>query len=171
MNLRLTAMAVSLAALSACVFVPQNIDITMFARRAPSPAQPSFLQTITYIDDGLRYVDPSNAFFIAGDGRMCFRGAYTLSQTIFDSLYKTDWCLFPTAINQVELVPDIVTGKYQLQLSCKHAAGRCVEEVGSLRRQAALVTLPIIPPQQEKAAIEHLVYLMGGDLGDSHPFR
>jgi hypothetical protein len=160
-----------LAALSACAVAPQYVDIAVYARRAPAPGQPSLAESVKYIDDGLRYVDPATGFFIAPDGRMCFRGAFTLSQTIFDWLYKTDWCLSPTAVNQVELVPDIVTGKYQLQLSCKHAAGQCIAETGSLLRQANLLMLPIVPPRQEKAAIEHLVWLMGGSVSDGRPFQ
>jgi hypothetical protein len=171
MNLRSKVITVLLVALAACAVAPQYVDVGAFLRRPPSPGQPSYAETIKYIDDGMRYVDPGNAFFIAADGRMCFRGGYTLSQTIFDSLFKTDWCLFPTAVGKVELVPDIVTGTYRLQLSCKHAAGQCAAEAGSAYRQAAILTLPIVPPQQEKAAIEHLVYLMGGALSDATRFH
>ena len=171
MNLRLTVLAAMLTALAACAASPQYVDIAVFTRRPPPPGQPGYLETIRYIDDGMRYVDPGNAFFIAPDGRMCFRGGYTLSHTIFDVLYKTDWCLYPAAVREVELMPDIVTGTYRLQLSCKHAAGQCVAEAGSLYRQAAVVTLPIVPPRQEKTAVEHLVWLMGGALGEPQPFR
>jgi hypothetical protein len=110
---RVAALAVSLPA---CMPPPpQYVNDPAFAQRAPPAGRPPYLETIKYIDDGMRYVDPTAAFFVSPDGRMCFRGVLNPERTNLDYLYKTDWCLPPTAISQVD---SIRTG--QVSLFCKH---------------------------------------------------
>jgi hypothetical protein len=162
---RLAALAV---ALPACVPPePQYVNNPAFARRAPPAGRPTYLETIKYIDDGLRYVDPTTAFYVSADGRMCFRGVLTNPLTTWDNIYKTDWCLLPTAVNRVDT---IVIGTNQVSVSCKHADPQCIQEIGYYR---AINTAYVrtVPPDQEKAAVEHLIYLMGGTLGDNEPFK
>ena len=164
---RVVALAV---ALPACVPAePQYINSPAFVQRVPPANLPSYVETIKYIDDGLRYVDPTAGFFISSDGRMCFRGAApTLEANFFSSysLSKSNWCLLPAAVSRVH---SIEIG--HLSLSCKHADPQCIGEIGNLYRTANTVHIYIVPSDREKSAVEHLIYLMGGNLGDSHPFK
>src|SRR5215470_7295299 len=93
------------ALLAACVQPePQYVNNPAFALRAPPVGVPTYAETIKYIDDGLRRVDPTTAFFISPDGRMCFRGASTTLDANFFSSYslsKKDRCLLPAAVKQV----------------------------------------------------------------------
>ncbi len=43
---------------------PAPINSLAFARRDPLPGRPSYLETIKYIDDGVRYIDALSQFFI-----------------------------------------------------------------------------------------------------------
>jgi hypothetical protein len=163
---RVTALAV---ALPACVPPElQYINDPAYAQRAPPVGRPTYLDTIKYIDDGVRYADPTAAFFVSPDGRMCFRVVLTALRTSLDNynLYKSSWCLPPTAVNRVYPV-----GADQLGLSCKHADPQCIREIGYLYRATNTASMRIVPSNQEKAAVEHLIYLMGGTLGDSQPFK
>jgi hypothetical protein len=161
---RVAALAVSLAA---CMPPPegQYANNPAFAQRAPTLGRPGYLETIKYIDDGMRYADPATAFFVSPDGRMCFRGVLTTERNSLDYLYKTDWCLPPTSVNEVD---SIRTG--QVNLSCKHADPQCIREIGFRDRATNTVTIRTVPSDQEKAAVEYLIYLMGGNLGDYQPF-
>jgi hypothetical protein len=172
MSLQFVGTLVCLAALGvalpACVpQEPQYVNNPAFSQRAPPAGRPSYLETIKYIDDGLRYVDPTTAFYVSTDGRMCFRGVLPNPQTTWDNVYKTDWCLLPTAVSRVDT---IVIGTNQVTVACKHADPQCIREVG-YSRAINTAYVRIIPPDQEKAAVEHLIYLMGGTLGDSEPFK
>jgi hypothetical protein len=160
---RVAALAVSLPA---CMPPePQYVDSPVFAQRAPPAGRPTYLETIKYIDDGLRYVDPTAAFFVSFDGRMCFRGVLNAERTNLDYFYKSDWCLLPAAVYRVD---SIKTG--EVSLFCKHADPQCIREIGYRYRGANHATIRIVPSDQEKVAVEHLIYLMGGNLGDSQPF-
>jgi len=62
---RVAALAVSLAA---CMppaepqpAEPQYANNPVFARRASPAGRPTYLETIKYIDDGMRYAEPANA--------------------------------------------------------------------------------------------------------------
>jgi hypothetical protein len=89
----------------------------------------------------------------------------TTERNSLDYLYKTDWCLPPTSVNEVD---SIRTG--QVNLSCKHADPQCIREIGFRDRATNTVTIRTVPSDQEKAAVEYLIYLMGGNLGDYQPF-
>jgi hypothetical protein len=167
MNLQLIGKLAPVAALAislpACMPPPpQYVNSPVFAQRAPPPGRPTYLETIKYIDDGLRYVDPTTGFFVSADGRMCFRGALS---TNLDYFYKSDWCVLPTAVGRVD---SIRTG--QVSLSCNHANPQCIREIGYRYQAVNSVAMRNVPSDQEKAAVEHLIYLMGGSLGDSQPF-
>lgn len=126
-----------------------------------APAIATYVQTIRFIDDGIRYADAEAAFFVSPDSRMCFRKPLNLGRTIFDELTPSDWCLFPTAIGSVVTIPSLVTGEEDLQISCGHWAPQCVRELGYWR-EANVITMKVYRPQEEKAAVAHLIYLMGG---------
>src|ERR1041385_5071606 len=51
---------------------PPPINSPAFAVRAPLPGRPGYLETIKFIDDGVRYVDPVSHFYISAAGEMCF---------------------------------------------------------------------------------------------------
>jgi hypothetical protein len=161
---RVAALAVSLAACMAPT-EPQYANNPAFAQRAPPPGRPDYLETIKYIDDGMRYVDPAAAFFVSPDGRMCFRGVLTAERNSLDNLYKSDWCLPPTSVKRVD---SLRTG--QVSLYCKHADPQCIREIGFWYREVNTISLRIVPSDQEKVAVEYLIYLMGGNLGDYQPF-
>jgi len=165
---KLVRLAALAAALPACVPPePQYVNNPAFAQRAPPAGRPTYLETIKYIDDGLKYVDPTTAFYVSADGRMCFRGVLTNPQTTWDIVYKTDWCLPPTAVSRVDT---IVIGTNQVAVTCKHSDPQCIRENGYYRA-INIGYVRTVPPDQEKAAVEHLIYLMGGTLGDSEPFK
>jgi hypothetical protein len=149
---------------------PQYVNLSDFARRAPPAGRPSYLETVKYIDDGMKYVYPAAAFFVSPDGRMCFRGTVETQQNYrFPPqeyiLYNSDWCLPPTAVSRVEKI-----GVDQLRLFCKYENPQCVTEIGYLNAVSNSLSVQSVPSDQEKAAIEHLIYLMGGNLGDVRPF-
>jgi len=161
---RVAALAVSLAA---CMpLPPQYVNNPVFALRVPPAGRPTYLETIKYIDDGMRYVESANAFFVSPDGRMCFRGVLNVERTSLDYLYQSDWCLPPTAVSRVE---SIKTG--ELSLFCKHTDPQCVREIGYRDLGSNTAVIRIVPSDREKVAVEHLIYLMGGYLGDSQPFN
>jgi hypothetical protein len=166
MNLRLIsklACATVLIALSACVPPPQAANPSVFAQRAPPAGRPTYLETIKYIDDGMRYIDPITAFFVSSEGMMCFRGVFNYQPGYIH--YISDWCLPPTAVSEVAS-----HGSYELRLSCKHENPQCVHEIGRSNLAANTISVQAVPARQEKTAVEHLIYLMGGDLGDAQPF-
>ncbi len=152
--------------LLACMPPPQDFNAAVFAQRAPPAGRPTYLETIKYIDDGLRHVDPTSAFYISPDGRMCFRGVVNVKETSLDYIYNSDWCLLPTAMGRVDSFE-----RQQLSLFCKHAYPHCIREIGYRNRTTDIATVGIVPSPQERVAIEHLIYLMGGSLGDSYPLK
>lgn len=166
---KMLLIAVSGGSLLACVPVPpQNFNSLAFARRAPDAGAPTYWQTIRYIEDGLKYVDPASAFFVSPDGRMCFRGVLNANRTA--PQYADDWCLAPAAVSRVESMWNDVTGIPELQLWCKHSDPECVQNFDYPTGTTNLVTMQIVPPDEEKRAVEHLIYLMGGSLGENEPF-
>jgi hypothetical protein len=164
---KLVCFAALAVALLACVpSEPLYINNPALAQRAPIVGHPSYAETIKYIDDGLRYVDPRAGFFVSPDGRMCFHGVFTTLQNNLDDLYRSPWCLLPTAVNRIYSISNDRIG-----LSCKHADPQCIHEVGNFYRVTSTAHIYIVPSNQEKSAIEYLIYLMGGNLGDSQPFK
>lgn len=169
MNLQLIGRLMCIAGpatlLAACAAPPQdaNVNAPAFARREPLAGHPTYLETIKYIDDGLRYVDPKAGFFIAPDGRMCFQGVLDPTQTAFEALVTSNnWCLPPNSVSRVDALVN-VTGE-ELRLICKHSDPQCVRGIGASNHQGDLVTVQIVPANKEKSAVENLVYLMGGDI-------
>jgi hypothetical protein len=79
-----------------------------FARRDPLPGRPNYLQTIKYIDDGMRYVDPLTQFFVSPAGEMCFRTKPNYPQVIYEFRYRI-WCIYPQTVDRVEAVSNDIT--------------------------------------------------------------
>src|SRR5438067_13261998 len=63
---------------------PQAITSPAYAARPPLPGRPGYLETIRYIDDGVKYIDPYAEFFISYDGQMSFRGLVNRQAAYFE---------------------------------------------------------------------------------------
>jgi hypothetical protein len=158
--------------LSACYTPPPPINSTAFERRAPLPGQPSYLETIEFIDDGVRYIDPSAQFFVSPDGEMCFRGLVNRQQVQFET-YTNFWCISPYAVSNVDALENNVSFVNEVRLWCRHADPQCAHRVGSpdfLDTSPAIansILVQVTPFKPTRTAVEHLVYLMGGDARDT----
>jgi hypothetical protein len=76
----------------------------------------------------------------------------------------------PQAVNSVDLLQDGITNINAVRLWCSHAAPQCARRLGdptfldTSPGIANSISVQITPYQPERAAIEHLVYLMGGQV-------
>ena len=77
-----------------------SINSDAFAKRQPLPGQRGYLETIRFIDNGMKYIDPYAEFFISFDGQMCFRGLVNRQLPYFAD-YQNYWCMYPAFINNV----------------------------------------------------------------------
>ena len=150
---------------------PETINSQAFALRAPSPGQPSYLETIRFIDSGVRYIDPFAEFFIAFDGQMCFRGLVNRQMLLFEN-YQNYWCIYPTNVNNVEELSDNITTVNTVRLWCVLEAPQCARRFGPpnfLLDESPWIgnsiSVQIRPSKEQRTAIEHLIYLMGGNAG------
>jgi hypothetical protein len=149
---------------------PPPVNSLAFERRAPLPGQPGYLETIKYIDDGLKYIDPSSEFFVSFDGEMCFRGLVNRQQVLFET-YQNYWCINPIAVNNVDALENNVSYVNEVRLWCAHADPQCAHRVGyadfldTSPGVANSILVQVTPYKPERAALEHLVYLMGGNAG------
>src|SRR5437763_7834841 len=145
------------------------INILPFAKREPLLGHPSYLQTVKYIDDGMRYIDPRSQFFISPAGEMCFRTRPDYPKVMYESFYTT-WCIHPQFVDRVEAITNATFD--EVRLWCTHAYPQCVHSVGEFGRNANSIIAPTIDYRQERAALENLIYLMGGNArpyGDAEP--
>ena len=145
---------------------PAPINAPVFAIRGPLLGQPGYLQTIKYIDDGLRYVDPLSQFFISPAGAMCFRTRPDYPTVIYDNFYR-DWCMFPQTVDRVEAATNPTIN--EVRLWCMHAYPQCAHSLGD-GRIANSISAPTFDYRQERAALANLIYMMGGSAGPSPPF-
>ena len=158
--------------LSACLAPAPPINSVAFEKRAPLPGQPGYLETIKYIDDGVRYIDPSAEFFVSPDGEMCFRGLVNRQLVQFET-YSNYWCISPFAVNNVDALENNVSYVNEVRLWCAHAAPQCAHRVGFADYLdespgiANSILVQVTPYKPAGAAIEHLVYLMGGNVRDT----
>ena len=155
---------------------PQAINSPAYARRPPLPGRPGYLDTIRYIDSGVKYIDPFAEFFISYDGQMCFRGLVNRQQAYFEN-YQNYWCMYPTAVNNVEALEDDITYVNTVRLWCVLAAPQCARRVGfanfldetpPIGNSIAAQTRP---SREQRDAIEYLIYLMGGNAAVAQPPR
>jgi hypothetical protein len=168
--------AVAAALFAAACWPSLPINSVAFEKRAAFPGQPGYLETIKYIDDGMKYIDPSSEFFISYDGEMCFRGLANRQLATFET-YDNYWCINPLAVNNVDPVQDNISQVNGVRLWCAHPAPQCAHRVGYANYldtnpgQANSIVVQITPYLPERAALEHLVYLMGGNVRQAGALR
>lgn len=143
---------------------PAPINPPAFAVRAPLPGQPGYLLTIKFIDDGMRYVDPPSQFYVSAAGEMCFRTRPDYPTIIYENFYR-DWCIFPQAVDRVEAVTNPTFN--EVRLWCMRAYPQCAHSLDG--RIANSISAPTYEYRQERIALEHLVYMMGGNPWLSQP--
>lgn len=149
---------------------PAVINSVAFAVRPPPPGQPGYFDTIRFIDDGVKYIDPYAEFFISFDGQMCFRGLVNRQQALFEN-YQNYWCIHPLAVNHVDALQNNVSYVNEVRLWCRHAAPHCAHRYGLpnfLDETSPIdnsISAQITPYKEEREAIEYLSYLMGGNAG------
>src|SRR5258708_1129610 len=105
------------------------INSVAFAVRPAPPGQPGYLETIRYIDNGVKYIDRCREFFIWFDGQMCLRGLVNRQQALFEN-YQNYWCMHPTAVNNVHAIENDVSYVNEVRLWCRHATPQCARRIG-----------------------------------------
>jgi hypothetical protein len=151
---------------------PAAINSVAFAVRQPLPGRQGYLETIKYIDDGVKYTDPYGEFFVSYDGQLCFRGLVNRQQVMFEN-YQNYWCMFPTEVNNVDAIENDVAYVNDVRLWCVHSTPQCARRFGYpefLDESGWLgnsITVQIVPFREERRAIEYLVWLMGGNARDA----
>ena len=150
----------------------EAINSTAYSVRPPLPGRPGYLDTIRYIDNGVKYIDPYAEFFISFDGQMCFRGLVNRQQATFEH-YQNYWCMSPTNVNNVDALENNVSYVNQVRLWCRHAAPQCARQYGFpnlLDDSSALgnsISAQTVAFRQQRDTIEYLIYLMGGSVEPS----
>ena len=146
-----------------------GIDSDAFAKRPPLPGQRGYLETIRFIDDGMKYIDPFAEFFVSNDGQMCFRGIVNRQLPYFEN-YQNYWCINPTFVNNVEELTNDMTSVNSVRLWCVLEAPQCARRIGFWNFldespwYSNSISAETRPSKEQRAAIEHLIYLMGGNL-------
>ena len=152
----------------------EAINSVGFAVRPTPPGQPGYLDTIRYIDDGVRHIDPYAEFFISFDGQMCFRGLVNHQQAEFE-YYQYYWCIYPTSVNNVDAIENDISYVNVVRLWCKHAAPQCARRYGipayldDTTPIGNSISVQTVRYKQERDAIDHLIYLMGGSVESVPP--
>lgn len=155
---------------------PAAINSVAFAVRPPPPGRPGYLETIRYIDDGVKYIDPYSEFFVSFDGQICFRGLVNRQQAEFES-YQNYWCMLPVSVNNVDALENGISYVNQVRLWCRHAAPQCARRYGypdfldESFPAANSIAAQTVPYFQQRDAIEYLIYLMGGNVGGAVALR
>ncbi len=156
------------ALLSACVGVELPLNSPAFEKRAQLPGHPDYLQTIGFIDSGVRYISPAGGFFVSGSGDLCFWEAIVPG---FQPVYipPNYWCMSPFNVGRVAAVENNVSYIDRVQLWCRLGAPQCAYKVGyptipDYRWIANSITAETVPFQRQRDAVAYLVYLMGGNL-------
>jgi hypothetical protein len=153
---------------------PEAINSPAFAVRPPPPGQPSYLDTIRYIDTGVKYIDPFAEFFISFDGQMCFRGLVNRQAAFFEN-YQNYWCMYPTAVNNVEALENNISYVNNVRLWCVLEAPQCARRIGIPNFLddsgwfGNSITAQTRPFREQRNAIQYLIYLMGGNVREPQP--
>lgn len=146
-----------------------GINSDAFAKRPPLSGQGGYLETIRFIDDGMKYIDPYAEFFISYDGQMCFRGLVNRQLPYFEN-YQSYWCMNPAYVNNVEELTNDMTSVNSVRLWCVLEAPQCARRTGfwNFLDETPWVGNSIAaetrPAKEQRAALEHLIYLMGGNV-------
>jgi hypothetical protein len=93
---------------------------------------------------------------------MCFRTRPNYPQIIYEAFHK-DWCIYPQAVDRVEAAPNVV------RLWCMRAYPQCAHVLGQVGLIANSISVETIDYQQERAALESLINVMGGNIRLSQP--
>lgn len=160
---------------------PEAINSPAFAVRPPPPGRPSYLDTIRYIDNGVKYIDPFAEFFVSFDGQMCFRGLVNRQEAYFEN-YQNYWCMYPTAVSNVEALENNISYVDTVRLWCVLEAPQCARRIGfaNFLDDSFLdisgwignsIAAQIRPFREQRDAIAYLVYLMGGNAAGAQPLR
>src|SRR5215475_11905777 len=81
----------------------EAMNSATYAVRAPLSGHLNYYQAITYINDGMQYVDPNSSFVVSPAGALCFFMRPISPETIYDSNYS-NWCVYPQSIGSVDAV-------------------------------------------------------------------
>jgi hypothetical protein len=155
---------------------PTAINSPVFAVRRPLPGRPGYLETIKYIDDGVKYIDRYAEFFVSYDGQMCFRGLINRQQGLFEN-YQNYWCMYPRDVNNVEAMENNISYVNTVRFWCALEAPQCahrygygnfLDESGWVGNSISAQTRPF---RAQRNAIEYLIYLMGGNLRERQLLR
>ena len=153
---------------------PEAINSPAFAVRPPPPGRPGYLDTIRYIDNGVKYIDGFAEFFISFDGQMCFRGLVNRREAFFEN-YQNYWCMRPTQVNNVEALENNISYVNTVRLWCSSDAPQCAHRFGypnfldESGWMTNSITAQTVAYRKQRDAIEYLVYLMGGRAGGGKP--
>ncbi len=154
--------------LAGCVQVGVPVNSLAFEKRPPLPGQPTYLQTIAYINDGMHYISPDASFFVSNLGAMCFQGAILPGPTPV-YIPPNYWCINPLAVSRVEAIDNNISYINQVKLWCRLAVPQCVEKAAypnwpDRPLVSNSITVETVPFLRQRDAIEYLVYLMGGNV-------
>src|SRR5215471_4236268 len=154
-----------------------GIDSDVFAKRPPLAGQRGYLETIRFIDDGMKYIDPFAEFFISYDGQMCFRGLVNRQEAVFEN-YQNYWCMYPTQVSNVEALWDNISYVNSVRLWCAMEAPQCARRIGFPNGflddsgwWGNSITAQMRPFREQRDAITYLIYLMGGNVREPQPTR
>ena len=145
---------------------PPPINSPAFAVRAPLQGRPDYLATIKFVDDGVRYIDPLSRFYISAAGEMCFHTPPSYPKVYTDAYYK-DWCIHPYVVDRVSVTVNS-SGGHGVEMWCMRAYPACAHSLqsGEIANRTYATTVDY---QQERRALQHLVYMMGGSVPFSGP--
>jgi len=143
------------------------INSPAFAVRIPAPGRPGYLQTIKFVDDGMRYVDRDSQFFISPAGEMCFRVRPNYPEIIYDAAYR-NWCIYPQVVDRVEAATNDVTGINEVRLWCLRSYPQCAHapDSGWVSNNISAGTVDYL---RQRAAVEDLISIMGGNVRFAQP--
>ena len=153
---------------------PAPVNSVAFAVRPALPGHLLYLQAIRYIDDGMKYTDPYSGFFVSPAGQICFRTFPSTPRAIYDSHYS-DWCMYPQHVGRIDAMANKITNIDEVRLWCVRSYPQCVRRVGypnplgDRRWIANSVSAPTVDYRQQRAALQNLIYLMGGNVVDVLP--
>ena len=143
------------------------INSPAFAVRIPAPGGPGYLQTIKFVDDGMRYIDRDSQFFISPAGEMCFRVRPNYPEIIYYATYR-NWCIYPQVVDRVEAATNDVTGINEVRLWCLRSYPQCAHspDTGWVSNNISAGTVDYL---RERAAVEDLISIMGGNVRFAQP--
>lgn len=144
------------------------INSPVFARWAPLPGQPGYLQSIAYIETRIRYVDPSAGFFVSPAGEICVRTRPSSVTSIYEDTYRT-WCVYPHLVHQVEPTVNSVANLNGVRLWCAHDFPHCAYSVSEPGQTANSIYAAAIDHRQVRTALANLIFMMSGALAGGRP--